>query len=88
MEDVLYPERARHRSAHELFMADFLQLRQALGEEGRPPSSRTGSRGGSRSWLRFHISVNDVPARRRSSRGAARRRPASARAPIRGHRPS
>jgi hemerythrin-like metal-binding protein len=32
MEETLYPDRARHRVAHELFMADFTSMRDELRE--------------------------------------------------------
>src|SRR5690349_6217737 len=61
MSEVLYPERARHKSAHELFMADFLQLRETLREEGLTPAVDDWVRRRIPEWLRFHISVNDFP---------------------------
>lgn len=79
MADVMYPERARHKSAHELFMADFLQMRETLRDEGVTPAVDDWVRRRIPEWLRFHISVNDFPlgvylARRRGavSAGAAR----------------
>ena len=78
MADVLYPERARHKSAHELFMADFLQMRETLREEGASPAVDDWVRRRIPEWLRFHISVNDFPlgvflARRRGQPGAGAR---------------
>jgi hemerythrin-like metal-binding protein len=61
MDDALYPERARHRSAHELFMADFLRFRAALREEGPTAEAREWVVRRIPEWLRFHISVNDFP---------------------------
>jgi hemerythrin len=61
MDDVLYPERARHRSAHELFMADFLQFRAALRDQGPTAETREWVARRIPEWLRFHISVNDFP---------------------------
>jgi hemerythrin-like metal-binding protein len=61
MDDTLYPERARHRSAHELFMADFLQLREMLRDEGPTDAAREWITRRIPEWLRFHISVNDFP---------------------------
>jgi hemerythrin len=80
MTEVLYPERARHKSAHELFMADFLQMRETLREEGVTPAVDDWIRRRIPEWLRFHISVNDFPlgvylARRRTP-GAPAARPA------------
>lgn len=78
MADVLYPERARHKSAHELFMADFLQMRETLREEGASPAVDDWVRRRIPEWLRFHISVNDFPlgvflARRRGQPAAGAR---------------
>ena len=61
MEDTLYPERARHRSAHELFMADFLQFRMRLRDEGPSEDARDWALRRIPEWLRFHISANDFP---------------------------
>ena len=61
MADALYPERARHKSAHELFMADFIQMRELLREEGPTPAVGEWVRRRIPEWLRFHISVNDFP---------------------------
>lgn len=78
MTEVLYPERARHKSAHELFMADFLQMREALRDEGVTPAVDDWVRRRIPEWLRFHISVNDFPlgvylARKRGQPSAAAR---------------
>jgi hemerythrin-like metal-binding protein len=80
MLDAAYPERTRHKSAHELFMADFLQMRQTLRDEGPTPAVIDWVQRRIPEWLRFHISVNDFPlavylARRRiqpSAPGASR----------------
>ena len=61
MDDTLYPERARHRSAHELFMADFLQLREMLRDEGPTTAAREWITRRIPEWLRFHITANDFP---------------------------
>ncbi len=88
MAEVLYPERARHKSAHELFMADFLQMRETLREEGVTPAVDDWIRRRIPEWLRFHISVNDFPLgvylARRRSQGA----PAARAARTGHHRPS
>jgi hemerythrin len=75
MDDALYPERVRHKSAHELFMADFLQMRTTLREEGPTPAVVDWITRRIPEWLRFHISVNDYPlslylARRKMLPGA------------------
>lgn len=71
MDEALYPERARHRSAHELFMADFLQMRDELRRQGPTPVVADWIGRRIPEWLAFHIRVNDNPlgaylARRRS----------------------
>jgi hemerythrin len=77
MNESLYPERARHRSAHELFMADFLQMREELREKGPTPLVADWIRRRIPEWLRFHIRVNDLPfgvylSRRRAHADAGR----------------
>ncbi|BDG05832.1 bacteriohemerythrin [Anaeromyxobacter oryzae] len=79
MEETLYPERARHKSAHELFVADFLQMREELREKGPTPPVTEWLRIRIPEWLRFHVRVNDAPfaaylARRRPQPGDARQR--------------
>jgi hemerythrin len=71
MDEALYPERTRHRSAHELFMADFDQFRAEVREAGPTPVATDWIRRRIPEWLRFHITVNDLPlgaflARRRA----------------------
>jgi hemerythrin len=84
MNESLYPERGRHRSAHELFMADFLQMREELREKGPTPLVAEWIQQRIPEWLRFHIRVNDLPfgaylSRRRAAhpegRGAVTDRP-------------
>lgn len=77
MYETLYPERIRHRSAHELFVADFDRMRKELAEKG--PTSLVGEwvRVRIPEWLRFHIRVNDAPlgeylGRRRAQGGEPR----------------
>jgi hemerythrin len=81
MDEALYPERTRHRSAHELFMADFARMREELRQQGATAVVAEWVRHRIPEWLRFHLRVNDVPlaeylARRRSHRAPASR-PAS-----------
>jgi hemerythrin len=61
MNEALYPERTRHRSAHELFMADFLQMRDELRQTGVTPLVADWIRRRIPEWLSFHIRVNDLP---------------------------
>jgi hemerythrin len=61
MEETLYPERARHKAAHELFMADFLQFRDDLRDRGLTGGAADWIRKRIPEWLSFHIKVNDAP---------------------------
>ncbi len=78
MDETLYPDRSRHRTAHELFMADFATMRDELRERGPTPLVAVWLGTRLPEWLRFHIRVNDAPlaahlARRRPSEpGVAR----------------
>ncbi len=72
MDETLYPERVRHKSAHELFVADFEKVRGELHGSGGTPVVADGLRRRVPEWLRFHIRVNDAPfgdylARRRQA---------------------
>jgi hemerythrin len=87
MDEALYPERTRHRSAHELFMADFGQMRDELRRLGATPIVAEWIRRRIPEWLGFHIRVNDAPlgaflSRRRAA--GAQARPSKQN----GHRPS
>lgn len=81
MNESRYPERGRHKVAHELFLADVARFRDELrgGAAAQAASEWLGVR--IPEWLRFHIRVNDAPlgeylARRRAQKpGEARRRP-------------
>ncbi|BDG10856.1 bacteriohemerythrin [Anaeromyxobacter paludicola] len=61
MEETLYPERARHKAAHDLFMQDFLQVSEAekAGEDLAVLAESIGQR--IPEWIKFHIQVNDAP---------------------------
>jgi hemerythrin len=71
MEETLYSERARHRSAHELFLADVTRVREGLAGTGRTPEVDAWLRERLPEWLRFHTRVNDA----RFGEFLARRRP-------------
>ena len=80
MEETLYPERIRHRSAHEMFVADLAQMRAELREKGITPAVATWIRVRIPEWLRVHIRVNDLPfgdylARRRQQQQTGEARP-------------
>ena len=77
MDEALYPDRARHRAAHELFAADLLRLRDELVANGATANVRDGLLRRVPEWFRFHILANDVPlaaflARRRPQPGDVR----------------
>jgi hemerythrin len=61
MDDLLYPERVRHKSAHELFVADFEQMRKELRANGPTQAVSNWVRRRIPEWLKFHIRVNDQP---------------------------
>lgn len=61
MADSAYPERGRHKSAHDLFMQDFAQLGQELSEQGLSPPILAWIGTRLPEWLKFHIQVNDLP---------------------------
>ncbi|HYG70374.1 MAG TPA: hemerythrin family protein [Anaeromyxobacteraceae bacterium] len=62
MDLLAYPERARHRMAHELFRADFDRMRALIAETGpEDPVVVEWLETRIPEWLRFHIRVNDVP---------------------------
>ncbi len=78
MDETLYPERVRHKSAHELFVADFERMRVELRASGPTPLVAEWVRRRIPEWLRFHIRVNDQPlatwlARRRTQGSRARK---------------
>ncbi len=61
MDASLYPERGRHRAAHELFVADVVQVRAELRDRGTTPAVLEWVRSRAPEWLRFHIRTNDAP---------------------------
>jgi len=74
MDETLYPERGRHKLAHEMFTRDFMQLREELREKGPTPVVVSWLRTRIPEWLRFHILANDVPlATHLAARGSAPR---------------
>jgi len=61
MEAAKYPERGRHKAAHDLFMQDFAQLTRDMEATGLsvPVIETFTSR--IPEWVKFHIQVNDAP---------------------------
>lgn len=60
MEESLFPERGRHRVAHEVFLTDLQQLAAELEATGPTPQVGEWLRIRLPEWLRFHIAVNDA----------------------------
>jgi hemerythrin len=81
MERTAYPDRGKHKSAHDLFMHDFAQLGRELEAVGLTPLVRHWIASRVPEWTRFHIQVNDVPlgrylcARRYRPEAAAQDKP-------------
>jgi hemerythrin-like metal-binding protein len=76
MDETRFPERVRHKAAHDLFMADLGQLRAELRDKGPTPLVAEWLRVRIPEWLRFHIRVNDARlaahvARREAQPGGA-----------------
>ena len=61
MAESQYPERGRHKSAHDLFMNDFAQLMRDLEAMGLSLPVVESITTRVPEWLKFHIQVNDVP---------------------------
>jgi hemerythrin len=80
MDESLFPDRGRHKSAHEMFVSDYLQMKEELREKGPTPLVAEWVRTRIPEWLWFHVWWNDAPlaahlARRRPPQpGEARRR--------------
>jgi hemerythrin len=58
MAESLYPDRARHKAAHDLFMQDFAQLGREL-EGGLTDLAVQWIVTRVPEWVKFHIRVND-----------------------------
>ena len=61
MSAAAYPERGRHKSAHDIFMQDFVQLTRELDVTGLSVPVVEWIRTRVPEWLKFHIQVNDIP---------------------------
>jgi hemerythrin len=78
MNAARFPERGRHKSAHDLFMQDFVQLGRDLAACGLSVPVVQWITMRLPEWVKFHIQVNDVPlgrflASNRVSRGGTAR---------------
>ena len=60
MEESLFPDRGRHRAAHEVFLTELQQLAAELERTGPTPQVAEWLRVRVPEWLRFHIAVNDA----------------------------
>jgi hemerythrin len=56
-----YPERGRHKSAHDLFMQDFAQLQREVDAMGLALPNVLWISSRMPEWVKFHIQVNDIP---------------------------
>jgi hemerythrin len=61
MAETAYPDRGKHKTAHDMFLQDFAQLAAEVEKLGLTPVARTGITVRVPEWTRFHIQVNDVP---------------------------
>ena len=77
MAESAYPERARHKSAHDLFMQDFAELGREIDEGGLSPTVLSWIATRLPEWLKFHIQVNDLPLGRYLTNRHFRPAPAS-----------
>jgi hemerythrin len=64
MTATLYPERGRHKAAHDLFMQDFAALNEEMRLSGLSVPVVQWIRSRLREWVSFHIQVNDAPLAR------------------------
>jgi hemerythrin len=72
MEQTSYPDRAPHRSAHDLFLQDLHLMVEELEEAGVTPRVVEWSTGRLPQWFRYHIEKNDRPLARHVQGVAAR----------------
>ncbi len=56
-----FPERGRHKTAHDLFMQDFAQLTRELEAMGLSVPVLQWITARVPEWLKFHIQMNDLP---------------------------
>lgn len=84
MAETFYPDRARHKAAHDIFMQDFGQLGQELAS-GLTDLTTHWLSTRVAEWIRFHIRVNDAPLAEFLTARQARGQPV---APRQGRRPS
>ncbi len=59
MAESLFPDRGRHKAAHDLFMQDFAQLGRELQDRGLSDLVVQWVATRVPEWVKFHIRVND-----------------------------
>jgi hemerythrin len=64
MERTGYPERVRHRGAHDLFLQDLHALATEMTDAGLTADVETWATERMPEWLSFHIQTNDAPLSR------------------------
>lgn len=72
MEETRYPERARHRGAHELFLHDLHALASEMAEAGLTATVESWANERMPEWMAFHIQTNDLPLVRHLQRSRLR----------------
>jgi hemerythrin-like metal-binding protein len=60
MRDNAYPQLARHKEAHDLFLADVAAFASEVATKGITPEFRRWATGRVLEWFRFHVLANDV----------------------------
>lgn len=61
MAESSYPDRGKHKGAHDMFLQDLGQLGRELETFGLAPLVRHWITNRLPEWTRFHIQVNDAP---------------------------
>jgi hemerythrin len=84
MERTQYPERVRHRGAHDLFLQDLHALATEMADAGFTAEVETWATERMPEWLSFHIQTNDAPLARHLLHARVRGAPVRSR----GDRPS
>ena len=72
MDELAYPERAAHRTAHHLFLEDLKALLREREVQGVTEDVVSWSVHRLPEWLAFHIQTNDSPLARYAARKTAR----------------
>jgi hemerythrin len=75
MERTQYPERVRHRGAHDLFLQDLHALASEMADAGLTAEVETWATERMPEWLSFHIQTNDAPLARHLQHARVRGQP-------------